>query len=40
MTLPKVSYPRGKGQPDKVLTPSSQSEMDALLRIGWKKVEN
>ena len=33
--LPKAYYPRA-GQLPKELTPSSQKELDALIRIGWK----
>jgi hypothetical protein len=33
--LQKVYYPR-EGQEPKELTPSSQKELDALIRIGWK----
>ena len=33
--LPKAYYPR-VGQEPKELTPSSQKELDALIRIGWK----
>jgi hypothetical protein len=31
----KVYYPRANGEP-KELTASTQAELDALLRIGWK----
>ncbi len=33
--LPKVFYAR-EGREPKELTPSSQKELDALIRIGWK----
>lgn len=33
--LPKVYWP---AKPSKILTPSSQAEYEALLRIGYKKV--
>ena len=33
--LPKVYYPRKDGT-RKELNPSSQSELDAMIRIGWK----
>ena len=33
--MQKVYYPR-EGQEPKELTPSSQNELDALIRIGWK----
>lgn len=32
----KVYFPRGKGQPDKVLMANGQAELASLLRIGWK----
>ena len=36
--LPKVYYER-QGKEPKELTPSSQKELDALIRIGWKTKE-
>lgn len=36
--LPKVYYPRPGAEP-KILVPSHQAELEALLRIGWKIVE-
>lgn len=37
--LPKVYYPRSNGTV-KVLQPSHQRELEGLLRIGWKIVED
>lgn len=39
MELPKVYYPR-EGQLPKILKPSTQAELEALLRIGWKKMDS
>lgn len=37
--LPKVQYER-KGNEPKVLTPSTPAELERLLSMGWKKVED
>jgi hypothetical protein len=37
--MAKVFFP-GTGQPDKVLTASTPSELEALLRIGWTLEES